>query len=471
MSFNSIEFLLFFPVVTIIYFLLPHRFRWCHLLLSSCIFYMSFIPVYILILFFMIGIDYTAGIVIEKASGDRRKIFLVASIVSNAGILMTFKYFDFFIGNFNALSAIFHLPARFPLLRLILPIGLSFHTFQAMSYTIEVYRGKQIAERHLGIFALYVLFFPQLVAGPIERPGHLLRQFRDRHDFNWADLSAGMRLMLLGFFKKLVIADRLAFYVDDVYKNADRVSSGYILIGMIFFSFQIYCDFSGYSDIAVGAARVMGFDLVVNFRRPYFSRNIREFWSRWHISLTSWFRDYVYIPLGGSRTGSARKYLNVGIVFLLSGLWHGAGWNFAVWGAIHALLMMGYLFYQDLRGEDRRREPSRLGHAVGMLATFCLVTVTWVFFRASGIGEAWNILSYAFGRKRGVIYDQLLTRSTILLGFVFFGLLMLFERVVSPKLEELGGRFWPDIVFGLIALTSILLFGVFGNSSFIYFQF
>lgn len=299
MLFNSIEYLLFFPIVCALFFLLPHKVRWFHLLVASCIFYMYFIPVYILILFLTIIVDYIAGIMIEQAVGRRRKWFLVMSIFANVGILVVFKYYNFLTENFNALFHITHLPLTIPYMDIILPIGLSFHTFQAMSYTIEVYRGNQTAERHFGVYALYVMFFPQLVAGPIERPQNVLHQFHEKHTLKYENVAVGVRLILWGMIKKVVIADRLSMVVDSVF-NAPYGHSGVMAgIAAIFFSFQIFCDFSAYSDIAIGSARVMGFKLMTNFNKPYHSRSISEFWKRWHISLSTWFRDYLYIPLGG----------------------------------------------------------------------------------------------------------------------------------------------------------------------------
>jgi len=454
MLFNSLDFLVFFPVVTLLYFLLPHRLRWLLLLVASCIFYMYFIPVYLLILVFTIIVDYIAGIAIENAPGVKRKIFLIISLVANIGGLVIFKY-----------AGWLH-----PAWKVILPLGLSFHTFQAMSYTIEVYRGRQAAERHPGIYALYVMFYPQLVAGPIERPSHLLPQLSARHSFNWGNLAAGLRLMLWGFFKKLVIADRLSGYVNYVYDHAGQLSYGYVIVAVVFFSFQVYCDFSGYSDIATGAAKTMGFDLMVNFNRPYFSTNIREFWSRWHISLTSWFRDYVYIPLGGNRAGKYRKYFNILAVFLLSGLWHGAGWNFLIWGGLHAMLMIGWVWRRDRRPEGDAG-PGFLGRMGGIALTFCLVTLAWVFFRCTDLGQALQVLGSMLGQQGDPYFNMQITRSTIGLGFIFIILLLLMERFTSPRLEEWRGRFWPDIAFGALTLTAILLFGVFSGQSFIYFQF
>jgi len=316
MLFNSFAFFLFFPIVTVLYFLIPYKFRWLHLLTASCIFYCAFIPVYIFILFFTILIDYAAGILIENAAGRKRKALLIMSLVSNIGVLAVFKYYNFFIENINWLLRASHLTAgALPFWHILLPIGLSFHTFQAMSYTIEVYRGNQKPERHLGIYALYVMFYPQLVAGPIERPQNLLHQFHEPRDPDPGMIGSGLRLMAWGYFKKMVVADHLAMYVDKVFGPPIRFAGIPTLVAVLFFSFQIYCDFSAYSDIARGAARVMGIRLMRNFNFPYFSRSIREFWGRWHISLSTWFRDYLYIPLGGNRTSTARWCGNILIVF------------------------------------------------------------------------------------------------------------------------------------------------------------
>jgi len=335
MLFNSFTFLIFFPVVVAVYFAIPHRFRWAWLLAASCYFYMAFIPVYIFILFFLIAIDYVAGILIEGAEGTRRKWYLVMSIVANVGMLAVFKYFNFLNANARAVAEVFHWPYGLPALNIILPIGLSFHTFQAMSYTIEVYRGRHKAERHLGIYAIYVMFFPQLVAGPIERPQNLIHQFREVHDFDYDRVTEGVKRMAFGLFMKVVIADRLADYVNPVYNNPYTYEGLTLVIATIFFALQIYCDFAGYSQMAIGAAEVMGFKLMRNFNRPYLSRSISEFWSRWHISLSSWFRDYLYIPLGGNRVAPLRWYYNLFVTFLLSGLWHGANWTFVIWGALN----------------------------------------------------------------------------------------------------------------------------------------
>ena len=291
MLFNSLEFLLFFPIVTILYFVLPYRFRWVLLLTASCYFYMVFKPIYILILGFTIVIDYFAGIYIEQSEGKKRKLYLTLSLIANIGVLAIFKYFNFLNLNFTWLLEGLDLKNPIPFLQILLPIGLSFHTFQAMSYTIEVYRGNQKAEHHFGIYALYVMFYPQLVAGPIERPQNVIHQFYERHDFDYQRVTDGLKLMAWGMFKKVVIADRLSVMVEMVYKYPYNYHGIPLIVSTIFFSIQIFCDFSGYSDIALGSAQVMGFKLMKNFDRPYFSKTISEFWRRWHISLSSWFRD------------------------------------------------------------------------------------------------------------------------------------------------------------------------------------
>ncbi|MEO8192460.1 MAG: MBOAT family O-acyltransferase [Gemmatimonadales bacterium] len=397
MLFNSFTFLIFFPVVATIYFVLPHRWRWAWLLAASCYFYMAFIPVYILILFFTIAIDYVAGILIEGAQGRKRKWYLVMSIFANVGVLAVFKYFNFLNANAHAIAEVFHWPYDLAPLSLVLPIGLSFHTFQAMSYTIEVYRGRYPAERNLGIYALYVMFFPQLVAGPIERPQNLLPQFREKHSFDYERVTDGLLKMAIGLFMKVVIADRLARYVNVVYNDPTGFEGLTLVFATLFFAFQIYCDFAGYSLMAIGAAEVMGFRLMKNFDRPYLSRSIGEFWSRWHISLSSWFRDYVYIPLGGNRVSGPRWYWNLFLTFLLSGLWHGANWTFVIWGALNGF----YLIFSLVTAHWRAAVTRAIGlasrptlHAIISVAvTFSLTCVAWVFFRANTVTDAFHILS------------------------------------------------------------------------------
>jgi alginate O-acetyltransferase complex protein AlgI len=473
MLFNSFEFLLFFPVVTILYFLLPHRWRWLHLLIASCVFYMALIPVYILILVFTIVIDYFAGIYIERSKGTRRKLFLVYSIVANLGVLAFFKYYDFFIDNVNRLLNLEE-SNQLPFLNILLPVGLSFHTFQAMSYTIEVYRGNQKAERHFGIYALYVLFYPQLVAGPIERPQNLLWQFRSHHSFDMTRIYEGLRLMLWGLFKKVVIADRLALYVNSVYSNPEDWPGSNLAVATVFFAIQIYCDFSGYSDMAIGSAKVMGFKLMTNFNRPYFAKNIQEFWKRWHISLSTWFRDYLYIPMGGSRESRLRTYQNIAVVFIISGFWHGANWTFVIWGAIHAVLIIGYMLYKRYIG--KKDSSGWLANMLSILLTFFVVCIAWVFFRAENVQDAvliirkilqadWSTFQLFYSIRFPFGYFSLLVAAVMTL------ILFVNEYFQNVHQCRLNKRPVFDMVFNSFVLFFIISFGVFEQLSFIYFQF
>jgi D-alanyl-lipoteichoic acid acyltransferase DltB (MBOAT superfamily) len=389
MLFNSFEFIcIFFPLVTGLYFVLPHRWRWLLLLVASCWFYMAFVPVYILILAFTICVDYSSGLWIERSEGRKRKLLLAASIVANVGVLAFFKYFNFVNENIAEMVRGLGFHYGVPDLGILLPIGLSFHTFQSLSYTVEVYRRHHPAERNPGIFALYVMFYPQLVAGPIERPQALLPQFHARKRFNADDLQYGLTRMAFGFFKKVVVADRLAPYVDAVYADIPGSNGITVLVATIFFAVQIYCDFSGYSDIAIGAARVMGFRLMENFRRPYLSTSVSEFWGRWHISLSSWFRDYLYIPLGGNRVVKWRWYYNLMVVFAVSGLWHGAAWTYVIWGALHGTYLIAAILLKPVTHRVGNALPGPVNKALGVATTFTLVTLAWVFFRAHSAQEA-----------------------------------------------------------------------------------
>lgn len=473
MLFNSLAFLLFFPIVTLLYFLLPHRFRWLHLLLASCVFYMAFIPIYILILFFTIVIDYIAGIVIENAEGSKRKLFLVISLISNIGILAVFKYYNFFVGNINSLLGA---ESSLPLLQIALPIGLSFHTFQAMSYTIEVYRGHHKAERHFGIYALYVMFYPQLVAGPIERPQNLLYQFHQRKQFDYDSVVNGLKLMMWGFFKKVVIADRLAIITDPIFRNPHHHTPAEILAAAFFFSFQIFCDFSGYSDIAIGAARVMGFRLMKNFDRPYSSKSIAEFWQRWHISLSTWFRDYLYISLGGNRVSVPRWYVNIMVVFLVSGFWHGANWTFIAWGALHGFYFLFAAATKKLREQISTgtglAKITWLYNGSRTIITFCLVMIAWIFFRANTVGDA----LYMIGQLPAAIGDLASSDNYTGWGMAFVVIAVMeavhFLQRKNNVLSLINGRpaYIRWAVYYMVILAIIFL-GVFDNRQFIYFQF
>lgn len=398
MLFNSVEFLIFFPIVVTLYFVLPFRYRWVLLLAASYYFYASWKLEYIFLIVASTLISYFTAILMARSERQaRRTALLVISLVSNLGILFAFKYFNFVNDSLRVVFSQFNSAYNVPLFEVLLPVGISFYTFQALGYSIDVYRGKMEPEPNLGRYALFVSFFPQLVAGPIERAANLLPQFYQKFDFDEARISSGLRLMLWGMFKKVVIADRLGLYVNAVYNNPSDWEGWPVFVATYFFAFQIYCDFSGYTDIAIGAARVMGFDLMENFRRPYFARTPSEFWRRWHISLSSWFRDYLYIPLGGSRVAVPRWYLNLMIVFVVSGLWHGAAWTFVVWGGLHGLYMVADVATRGLRarlaeqlGLNRRPTAQAL---VGVFITFNLVTLAWVFFRANSVADAFLLLN------------------------------------------------------------------------------
>lgn len=475
MLFNSIDFLVFFVVVTSLYFALPHSHRWKLLLFSSCYFYMFFVPVYILILGFTIITDYFAGILIEREQGARKKQMLILSLAANIGVLAVFKYYNFINDNISYLLGSFGYQNHIPYLGILLPIGLSFHTFQAMSYTIEVYRGKQKAEKHFGIYALYVMFYPQLVAGPIERPQNVLHQYHAKHAFNYDNVVQGLRLMLWGFFKKVVIANRLAIYVNAIYSHPANHSAITLIIATIFFSFEIYCDFSGYSDIAIGSAQVMGFKLMTNFRRPYFATSIKEFWSRWHISLSTWFRDYLYIPLGGNRTTIARWCLNIFIVFLVSGLWHGASWLFIIWGALHGLYQITDILFSRLTQGYHTNSwvLQKMWSLFTLILTFAGVNLAWIFFRAHSVDDALVIVSSIFSWKSGSLFIGSVSN-------LFYGLTALLLLFIVEYIQEHHPNLFTPVstkyqitqpLSYAVLLILILLIGVFNNAQFIYFQF
>lgn len=485
MLFNSLAFLVFFPVVTTLYFLLPYGWRWVLLLSASCLFYMWLIPVYILVLAVTIAIDYAAGILIEDASSPAfRKACLVGSILSTCLVLFVFKYFDFFNANLHHLAALFGKGYTPSMLQLMLPVGLSFHTFQSLSYVIEVYNGRQKAERHFGIYSLYVMFYPQLVAGPIERPQNLLHQFYERHDFNYQDAADGLRLMCWGMFKKVVVADRLALLVNQVYNDPTAYAGAPLLLATVFFAFQIYCDFSGYSDIARGAARVMGFRLMRNFNIPYHARSVGEFWKRWHISLSTWFKDYVYIPLGGSRCPVPRMYFNLMVTFLISGLWHGANWTYVIWGGLNGLYLIGETAAASLKERVLGPAAPKVPAILRMLFTFSLVCFSWVFFRANSVSDAFYIVGHMFDGL-GAIRDMSSLRMSIgglgLMPFEFG--VALASILVLETVQVLQARInIRESIYRVPAaarwalycclMYMITVFGAFSsNAKFIYFQF
>lgn len=477
MLFNSSAFLLFFPVVTLLYFLLPHKHRWWWLLGASCFFYMFFKPIYILILFFTIVIDYFAGIWIEDAPLHKKKNFLRYSLIANIGVLVIFKYYNFVVGNIDGLAHYMGMKNSIPFLDILLPVGLSFHTFQAMSYTIEVKRGHQKAERHFGIYALYVMFYPQLVAGPIERPQNILHQFYEEKKFEYHRVVSGLRLMLWGMFKKVVIADQLARVVNHAYQTTNDQNGLTWLVTSIFFSFQIYCDFSGYSDIAIGSARVMGFDLMKNFNVPYIARNIQEFWQRWHISLSTWFRDYLYIPLGGNRTVKWKVFRNVLITFMISGLWHGANWTFVVWGSLNGIAIILYTLISE-------RFKFKFPAIFSIPITFGLTTLFWIYFRADNVYQANQVIktiaidliptlkAYLSGSS---VFEGFGEFDIRFIAFSFLGIFLLYLIDWLKELKHINSYYqtatWLRWTSYFIMLYGIVFLGYFGETAFIYFQF
>jgi alginate O-acetyltransferase complex protein AlgI len=491
MLFNSLEFLLFFPIVTILYFVFPYRFRWALLLAASCYFYMVFKPIYILILGFTIIIDYYAGIYIEQSEGQKRKFYLTLSLIANIGVLAVFKYYNFLNLNLTWLLEGFSLKNPVSFLSIALPVGLSFHTFQAMSYTIEVYRGNQKAEHHFGIYALYVMFYPQLVAGPIERPQNVLHQFYEKHDFDYQRVTDGLKLMAWGMFKKVVISDRLAVMVSHVYNDPYQQTGVPLLVGTICFSIQIFCDFSGYSDIALGSAEVMGFRLMKNFDRPYYAKTISEFWKRWHISLSTWFRDYLYISLGGNRVSKWRREYNLFIVFLVSGIWHGASWNFVIWGAIHGF----YLVFANQTVTFRNKIIEGIGliklpnlyKIIQIITVFCLTSFAWIFFRARDFKSAYYIATNLFtnigaqlqqlGNKEFIEKNIFLGQGVTNFAMVVFALIVmeivhLLQRGQSLRnvLNQKPLLVRWVLYYGII--LAILFLGMYdAPAQFIYFQF
>jgi len=486
--FNSLEFLIFYPIITILYFILPYRARWVLLLAGSYYFYMAWRPEYIILIMISTFVSYFTGIKIGQANNkSTKKKYLNLSLLINLGLLIVFKYFNFFNDSLRTLFTQLNLPYNVPGFNLLLPMGISFYTFQTLSYSIDVYRGTMKPETHFGIFALYVSFFPQLVARPIERADRLLPQFYNKNKFDYDRVTSGLKIMAWGFFKKVVVADRLGIAVSAIYNNPVKHNSIQFIIATLFFTFQIFCDFSGYSDIAIGSARIMGFELMENFKRPYFSKSVAEFWRRWHISLSSWFKDYLYIPLGGNRVSKARNYFNLFITFLASGLWHGANWTFVVWGALHgAYIVLGRMLApvrQKLVKLTRINKLPLIHKCLQVAFTFCLISFAWIFFRANSIKDAFYIVTHLFtgiGKITDVKYlvnsisNMALTKFQLIIsvaGIIIIELVHLFQRKgsVFDRISEKPALIRWAAYSILIITTFWLAFSE--NKQFIYFQF
>lgn len=496
MLFNSVSFLVFFPTIVIAYFLIPHRIRWVWLLGASYFFYMSWNPQYALLLMTSTIVTFFSGTLIDRAHSTKdkkranftKKIYVFLSFSINLAILFFFKYYNFFIDNMNAFASQINIEFVAPEFDILLPVGISFYTFQALSYTMDIYRGDVRAEKNFGKYALYVSFFPQLVAGPIERSTHLLPQMHEKHSFDYRNVKNGLILMGWGFFMKIVVADRVAIIVDQVYNHHTQYQGFVFIFATILFAIQIYCDFGGYSNIAIGAAQIMGFRIMTNFNTPYFALSIRDFWKRWHISLSTWFRDYLYIPLGGNRKGKFRKYVNLLLTFLISGLWHGAAWTFVIWGGLHGL-------YQVI-GDLTRNTKTKISESLNIrdntfgykfiqgIITFCLIDFAWLFFRANSMDSAVYIMKNTVAHLNpgiffdGTLFELGLDRTEFFIMLVSIVVLLLVDILknkidIRLSLEKQPMAFrWAIYIVGFYY---IFLFGVYGpaydQSAFIYFQF
>ncbi len=502
MIFNSLQFLIFFPLVTLLYFAFPQRVRWMWLLVASYYFYMCWNPRYAVLIAASTVITFLSGILIDRENRvadegkrkRRKKLWVALSFLLNLAILFFFKYWGFFSDNIVALGGLAGVSIELPKFDVLLPVGISFYTFQALSYTMDVYRGEIYAERNLFKYALFVSFFPQLVAGPIERSKNLLVQVNEPHSFDPDRVRDGLLLMLWGFFQKVVVADRIGALVDHVYNHWNEVAGISIVVATVLFAVQIYCDFGGYSDIAIGAAQVLGFSLMKNFNQPYLSKSCGEFWHRWHISLSSWFRDYLYIPLGGNRKGKWRKYFNNLTTFAVSGLWHGAQWSYVAWGGLNGL----YQVVGDILKPVRLKvlsalhinRESRIWSALRMVLTFCLIDFAWLFFRApsflTGVAMIRRAVTCLWPDSLFTVgVDGSLGLYTLGLDIADFWLAMACililaaadiikeKRPIRPYITRLPLA--PRWIVYFVCLYAILIFGAYGPgfdaAAFIYFQF
>ncbi len=484
MLFNSNAFYVFLPIVFTIYWIMPQKYRWGILFLSSYYFYMSWNVKYVVLILLTTIVSYGTALLMERTeSKKKRKLCMLVALIISLGVLFFFKYFNFLSATVTHCLQRMAIPVQDVTLKLMLPVGISFYTFQTLSYVIDVYRGEVKACRHFGKYATFIAFFPQLVAGPIERTRNLLPQIEGEHTFHSDKAIHGAKMIAWGFFKKIAIADSIAIYVDVVYNQVTHFTGLPLLIATLLFAFQIYCDFSGYSDIAVGVAELLDIDLMTNFKSPYFSASIKEFWSRWHISLSTWFRDYVYIPLGGNRKGAWRTRFNLIVTFLCSGLWHGANWTYCVWGLIHGL---GQVIEKEW---NHYFPPKKEGtHGVRILFTFLFVCFAWIFFRANSLSDAGYVVSHLFSgiadprtylatgyeTFRAASLEQTFGLKPLLLTG-FFILIMLFHDLMELKISIWNwlGRYQKPVryVIYFLLLFSILYSRQLGEYEFVYFQF
>ena len=478
MLFNSLDFAIFLPIVFILYWLLTQRnlkLQNLLIVLASYVFYGWWDWRFLSLILFSTVIDYTIGLFLSKEQNDfKRKILLWCSILVNLGFLGFFKYYNFFLDNFVSAFRFFGQEISTSGLNIILPVGISFYTFQTLSYSIDVYKRKLEPTKDFIAFSAFVCFFPQLVAGPIERATHLLPQFYKKRHFEYDKTINGIHLFLWGLFKKIVIADSCALYVNTIFDNYESLNSITLILGAIYFSFQIYCDFSGYSDMAIGLSRLFGFDLMQNFNYPYFSRDIAEFWRRWHISLSTWFRDYLYIPIGGSRGSKLFQIRNVFIIFIVSGFWHGANWTFVFWGLINAVFFIPLLLVNKNRNNINIVAPAKLLPTIkeflNIIFTYIIVVYAWIFFRANSITDAFSYIVRIFDFKITSGIEYLSIDRYAIENLFIITIFIIFEWLSRENEHPLCGRFRKIKL--IIVLILLILLGVYSQATnFIYFQF
>ena len=483
MTFNSWEILVFYPIVAALYFLLPKKLKWPMLLVASYYFYAFYQADLLFLIILTTAVSFFMSHLIERTqSAAKKKLYLALTLTVCLGVLVFYKYFNFLGASVEGIITLFGKEPPSLVLDLVLPVGISFYTFQTLSYVIDVYRGDIKTEKNFFFYALFVSFFPQLVAGPIERPGNLIPQLKEAHKPERDNFIRGSKQMLLGFFKKICVADLVASYVSAVYNSPDEATSFAVVIATLMFAVQIYCDFSGYTDIATGCARIIGIKLMKNFDHPYSASSIKEFWSRWHISLSGWFKDYLYIPLGGSRRSAARNMLNVFIVFLVSGLWHGANWTFVVWGALHGVYrVVGTLTLKGRNALIERvglKTDSRLVVTFRRVCTFLLVCLAWVFFRANSIADAFTLLTALvtrFSSVSGALASMQLDTVSLLLVIFAVATMIVIDRALSYDEQDGSDILVRDGAFiyyvFAIMFVWLLLLSRGQSSTFIYFQF
>lgn len=490
MVFNSLAYIVFLAFFVVIYYILPSRYRWISLLFASVSYYLSFIPVFLILLTGIIILNYFLARSLHKLPDNKSGPFMVLIVSLNILLLALFKYYNiFFPDNHVHLYSINLLYPTDPVYKMILPLGLSYLTFTVLSYQIEIRRRNIQPETHLGYFSLYLLFFPKIAQGPIERPQKLIPQFHQNHSFNYTSVVSGLKLILWGYFKKLVVADRLAIYVNAVYNNSEEHNGTTLIIATVFFAFQIYADFSGYTDIALGSAKLFGFNLTNNFKRPYLATTVKEFWDRWHITFSTWLRDYIFLPLAYTLAGKLKKekyllvaadkwiyLISIMTTFAVCGIWHGVGWTFLIWGLMYGIYLTYSNWTKDLSKAIRKKlkikKSSKLYLFYKVIATFILVSFAWIFFRAGSINDAFNIIEKIFTLPGHVFYENPSNLIFALMGISVILLADLKQEYYSGRWLIFNNKYSSIRIASIILFVMIILIaGVFDGGQFIYFQF